>query len=91
MAVINWYPMYGKINLFDRGIAQFDLYLLGGAGVINLGTGSSTLYTGGAGVGFWWTQHFTTRLEARWQGYRDLNNTRAINETVLGLTFGFLL
>ena len=25
MAVISWYPMYGKINFFDKAIAQFDV------------------------------------------------------------------
>ena len=90
LAIINWYPLYGKINLFDRGIAQFDIYLLGGGGTITLGSGSSAVYTVGAGAGFWWTQHFTSRVEARWQGYKDLGGSRAINETVLGLSLGYL-
>lgn len=97
LAVGNWYPIYGKMNLFDAGIAQFDIYFLGGAGQINMAYGSEALYTAGAGVGFWLAQHVSTRLEARWQGYKekiydgaDISN-RNMNETVLQATIGFIL
>lgn len=97
LAVGNWYPIYGKLNLFDAGVAQFDIYLLGGAGQINLDTGSAPLYTAGGGVGFWWNQHVSTRLEARWQGYKDKVYDgseyvgRSMNETVMMATIGFIL
>lgn len=97
MGVINWYPMYGKLNMFDMGITQFDIYLLGGGGQIALSSGSEAIFTAGAGVGFWISQHFSTRFEARWQGYKDHPQVgseitdRNINETVLGLSIGFLL
>ena len=93
LGVINWYPIYGKVNLFDTWIAQFDVYFLAGAGQIMLNSGSTGLYTGGGGIGFWWSQHFSTRVEARWQGYKDrvLDGPRDINQVVLGLTLGFLL
>ncbi len=97
LGVINWYPLYGKLNLFDAGIAQFDIYLLGGAGQINLQSGTTPLYTAGGGVGIWLSQHFSTRLEARWQGYKDQiydgvdTTQRDINQTVLTATLGFLL
>ncbi|MGE0529414.1 MAG: outer membrane beta-barrel domain-containing protein [Bdellovibrionales bacterium] len=93
LGVLNWYPIYGKTNLFDITIAQFDIYLLGGAGQINLASGSAPLYTAGGGVGMWITQHVSTRLEARWQGYQDevYDGSRDINQTVLTATLGFLL
>ncbi len=98
LAVVNWYPIYGKMNLFNAGISQFDIYVLGGAGQINLASsGAVPLYTAGGGVGLWLTQHFSTRLEARWQGYGDKiydgfqSHNRNINQTVLGLTIGVLL
>lgn len=97
VVVGDWYPIYGKLNMFDSGIAQFDVYLLGGAGQINLGNGTAPLYTAGGGVGFWLTQHFSTRLEARWQGFREdvFDGTkmqgRDMNETVLSASIGFLL
>lgn len=97
MAVGAWYPMYGKLNMFDVGITQFDIYFLGGAGQINLSSGTEPVYTAGGGVGFWLAQHMSLRLEARWQGYKDHPTfgaevmDRNINETVLGATFGFLL
>ncbi len=97
MGVLNWYPVYGKMNLFDAGISQFDMYLLGGAGQINLSSGTAPVYTAGGGVGIWFTQHFASRLEARWQGYTDsvYNGAgftkRNIDQTMLTATVSFLL
>lgn len=97
LAVLNWYPIYGKMNLFDAGISQFDIYFLGGAGQTSLGSGQSATYTAGGGVGIWFTQHFASRLEARWQGYQDKVyngidfESRNINQTLLTATIAFLL
>lgn len=98
LGVISWYPIYGKMNLFDAGISQFDIYFLGGAGQINLNSsGNVPLYTAGGGVGLWLTNHFATRLEARWQGYTDKvydglqTHKRGIDQTILSATVSFLL
>jgi outer membrane beta-barrel protein len=97
LGVLSWYPIYGKLNLFDATVSQFDLYVLGGAGTIRTGSGSSPVYTAGGGAGIWLTQHFSTRLEARWQTYQDkietsqLSYKRNMNETLLTMTVGFLL
>ncbi|MBX3021971.1 MAG: outer membrane beta-barrel domain-containing protein [Bdellovibrionales bacterium] len=98
MGVVNWYPIYGKLNMFDLGISQFDIYFLGGAGQVFLGSGTEPIYTAGGGAGIWLAQHLSMRLEARWQGFTDHPQNgnggvenRSINETVLGLSFGFLL
>lgn len=72
LGLIEWYPIYGKINMFDSAIAQFDLYLLGGAGEIQLATeGWVPMYTAGGGVGFWINNNWTARIETRWQNYHD--------------------
>lgn len=97
LVVGNWYPIYGKMNLFDVTVSQFDVYLLGGAGQVNLESGSAPTYTAGLGFGVWFTQHFASRLEARWQGYQDSvwdgfeSRTRDINQTLLTATVSFLL
>jgi outer membrane immunogenic protein len=97
LAVANWYPIYGKMNLFDATISQFDIYVLGGAGQINLESGSAPVYTAGVGAGIWLTQHVASRLEARWQGYEDRPwngyeyESRNINQTLLTMTVSFLL
>lgn len=97
LAVVAWYPMYGKINMFDVGISQFDVYFLGGAGQVMLNSGTEPMYTAGGGVGFWLAQHMSMKFEARWQGYKDHPSVgsevfnRNINETVLGASIGFLL
>jgi outer membrane immunogenic protein len=97
LGVINWYPVYGKINWFDAGVSQFDLYLLGGAGEINRATGMAPLYTADVGIGVWMFKHMSTRLEARWEGHTDQTwdganwNNRQMNEMVMSATVGFIL
>lgn len=98
LGVINWYPIYGKMSIFEAGISQFDLYLLGGGGEVALNSGfHEAAVTAGIGVGVWLSQHFSTRLEARWEGYNDHpyrdNPTlkRDVNETILTASVGFLL
>jgi len=94
MGVINWYPMYGKISLFERGLAQFDMYLLAGGGQVRLKDNQSApTYTAGGGMGFWWTQHFTTRLEVRYQTYEDqiTSGPRQIDLTVFSASLGLML
>ncbi len=93
MGIINWYPLYGKINLFNISVAQFDIYALGGYGQVKLRSGATDTYTAGAGVGFWLTQHFSTRFEARYQHYKDeiWSGSRSLNLTVLTMGIGVLL
>lgn len=93
MAVINWYPMYGKTNLLDRGIAQFDMYLLAGGGQIELNSGWTTVMTAGGGVGIWMTQHFSARGEIRYQNYQDqiITGSRQIHGVVGTLGIGLML
>lgn len=93
LGTVSFYPFYGKLNLFDRSIAQFDLYMIGGAGQTKLRSGSSPTYTAGGGMGLWMTQHFSTRLEARWQGHQDDlgGKKRDLNQTILSASVGFLL
>jgi outer membrane immunogenic protein len=106
LAVINWYPIYGKLNFFDSSVVQFDIYALAGGGMMDYSTGNagaitasgnSPIYTAGGGIGVWLTQHLATRLECRWQGYQDRvfdgaqYDTRSQNEMVLTLGISFLL
>ncbi len=94
MGTISWYPVYGKLNLFDLRVAQFDMYTLLGYGQIRLASGSAPTLTAGGGVGIWLTQHFSTRFEARWQSYSDRpqsGEARPLDLTLLSLTLGFLL
>ena len=72
LATVSFYPIYGKMNLFDSGIAQFDIYLQLGFGKMSLLSGESDLYSIGFGSGVWLTSRITTRLEVRYQQYEDL-------------------
>ncbi len=93
LGVLNWYPIYGKLNLFDLSIAQFDIYFLGGGGQVKLSSGMAPTWTAGGGVGFWLSQHFATHFEVRYQTYEDqmASGSRKLDLTILSATLGFLL
>lgn len=93
IAVVNWYPIYGKINFFDAAIAQFDIYILAGGGQIELESGSSTLLTAGTGFGLWMTKHMTARAEIRYQNYKDqiYTGARNINAATATVGLGWIL
>lgn len=90
----NWYPIYGKINLHDLGVAQYDIYTLGGVGQVTLKSGSTTAFTAGGGIGFWLSQHLTSRFEVRYETFeakRLAGQKERMNLTVLGISMGYLL
>lgn len=93
LATVSWYPIYGKLNIFNKGIAHFDVYALAGGGNINLKSGTKTTLTAGGGVGFWVSQHLTTRFEMRYQTYESerSNGSSKIDLTVASLQMGYLL
>lgn len=101
LASLNWYFMYGKVNLFDVRVVQFDMYAIAGFGQMKLSTDIrdttltkwTNLFTGGLGLGFWFSQHVSSRVEVRYQGYEDSvhTGTRAINQAVATVGLGVLL
>lgn len=88
MAVFSYYPIYGKLNFFDLTVVQFDLYATVGYGQMQLNSGSSDTWTAGGGVGFWWTNHISSRFEVRHQAYQDRVYTGARDISMLVGTFG---
>lgn len=88
LGVIDWYMMYGKINFFDMSVVQFDIYSLLGAGQMQLASGPTPTYTAGGGIGFWFTNHITSRLELRYQGYQDQVDTGSRQQNLLIANFG---
>ena len=93
MALINFYPIYGKLNVFNQGIVHFDVYALAGAGSVNLKSGSKSTWTAGGGVGMWFSQHLTTRVEMRYQNYESTrsNGVNSMDLTVASVQVGYLL
>lgn len=95
LASVSFYPIYGKVNLFNLNVTQFDLYLSAGYGQIQLGrSGSTDLLSFGGGVGFWFTNWLTSRFEIRYQTYEDTigdNQSRRLDQTVFSAKIGFLL
>ncbi len=93
LAIANFYPMYGKLNFFNKAVTQFDIYGSVGFGTINLKSGAKQTWTGGAGVGFWFTQHLSTRFELLYQSYQAERRTgaAAMNVTLANLQIGYLL
>jgi len=96
MGVMNWYMTYGKVNLFDWRVVQFDIYSLAGYGQIRVATdfNGQTLsnwtntWTAGGGIGFWISQHVTSRFELRYQGYSDQQYTGSRDLNLVVGTFG---
>lgn len=93
LALVNWYPIYGKISWFESSITQFDFYLIGGGGSVKLYNGSSPVFTGGVGMGIWWTSRITSRIEVRYQNYKDTiySGPRNVNSMISNIGIGFLL
>lgn len=95
LGTVSWYPIYGKLNIFDQAVSQFDVYVMAGAGSIKLDSDErSSLLTMGSGVGLWLTQHITTRFEVRYQTYKDKKiyaSDPQMNLMSLQFGIGFLL
>ncbi len=93
LGTVSWYPVYGKTNLFDLAVVQFDLYTLAGYGRVKLKSGWSEAITAGGGIGFWLTQHVSSRIEGRWQTYEDRpdDQARRLNVGILTVSLGLML
>lgn len=93
LGLVNWYPIYGKMNLIDKMVAHFDVYLIGGGGQIELKSGTTSTWTAGGGFGVWWTPHLSSRLEARYQTYstKILDQDNKTHLLVGSLQLGWLL
>lgn len=93
LALVNWYPIYGKFSMFDASVVHFDFYLVGGYGQMQLSKSSSPTYTAGTGLGFWVTNNFTTRMEMRYQNYNSeyLGVTKKMDVAVASVQMGWLL
>jgi outer membrane beta-barrel protein len=93
VATVSFYPLYGKMSLFDASVSYFDVYVMLGGGSMQLERGRTGVATGGVGMGMWWTQHFSTRFEVRAQNYDDQAkiNGRNVNSTVATFGIGLLI
>lgn len=93
MALLNWSPIYGKLNLLDKAVAHFDFYLLGGYGQVELFSGPAPTYTAGAGFAFWLTKNFSTRLEMRYQSYEVtyFETKKSMDLALASVQMGWLL
>lgn len=95
-----WYPVYGKINWFDLGVTQFDLYtsVLGGVTSLNRSGDAGTFGIAG-GFALWISQHVAARIEVRYQTHSDQVfseseggfQNRRLDLTAIGASIGFLL
>ncbi len=93
LVVLNWYPIYGKMNLFEKSIAQFDVYGLLGAGQVELKSGTKPTYTVGGGIGFWMSPQISTRMELRYQKYNVeyITGPKNLDLAIASVQVGWLL
>ena len=90
--MVNFAPIYGKINLLDMGVLQFDMYAIGSYGGIRLKSGDTNTFGLGVGLGLWISQHLTSRLEIRQRFYRAqrFDGNVQIRTTLAGVSFGYM-
>ncbi len=93
VAQVNWYPIYGKFKFLNKSIVHFDIYTQLGAGQVELRKSNSTIYQAGLGIGFWWSQHLTSRLEYKYSTYDAEHYKEDISVEMSSLNFsvGYLL
>jgi outer membrane beta-barrel protein len=90
LATVTVYPIYGKTNLLDLAVVQFDFYAVAGYGQIKLEkTGWTDAVTAGGGMGLWLSQHVTSRIEGRWQTYEDVD--RRLHAGIFTVGLGLML
>lgn len=89
----NFAPIYGKVNFFNMGVLQFDIYALATYGMIKLKSGETSTYSIGAGLGLWISQHLTSRIEIRQRTYeaQRFGGGTTVDTTMAGVSFGYLL
>lgn len=93
IGLVNFYPIYGKLNLLDRSVAQFDTYMVLGGGTVNLKSGATPTGILGAGVALWLNPKLSTRLEMRYQNYKAeyITGRQNLNLAVASIQVGWLL
>jgi outer membrane immunogenic protein len=93
MALVNWYPVYGKMSWLEKKVTQFDFYMIGGYGTISLRSGDTSTYTMGLGLGLWLSQSISSRLEIRHQKYQAKysDGTKDMDLAVASAQIGWLL
>lgn len=93
LALVNWYPVVGKLSFGKWGVAHFDTYLTGGLGNMELSNASTSTSTMGIGMGFWINSNLTTRFEYRAQQYKAeyYNKTENMLVGVGSVQMGWML
>ncbi len=98
MAMVSWYPIYGKVSWFESAVSQFDFYVTAGGGQLQWlnglnQTGDSPVYTGGVGMGLWANSWLTSRIEVRYQNYKDrvTSGERNVDSIIMQFGIGIML
>ncbi|MNJ94723.1 hypothetical protein D3C87_124250 [compost metagenome] len=93
LALVNWYPIVGKLSFGKLGVAHFDTYLTAGYGQLELSNGTSPVSSLGVGMGFWVNRNITTRFEYRAQQYKAEYYERTENmlTSVASVQMGWML
>ena len=93
--LLNWYPLYGKFNLYDLGIGHYDIYFLTGGGRVWLRRSAAISLVGGGGLSFWLANRFSLRLEVRYETYKarriNITSEQRLHLTTLSVALGYIL
>jgi len=93
MGFVNFYPLYGKISWLGKSVTHFDVYGQLGYGTMSLKSGSAPVLSGGGGIGLWWNQNMTTRLQMNYLDYTAQYYNGSIKQgiTTASLQIGWLM
>lgn len=91
--LINIYPFYGKFSLWGQSVVQFDFFIQGSYGVIDLESGRTNIWGAGGGMGIWWSKHISSRLEIQYENYlaKRLTEEVSLDLTTAKISMGILL
>ena len=93
--ISNWYPIYGKLNLYDIGIGHYDIYILSGIGRVWLRRGGAIGFIAGGGFAFWISDNISTRIEVKYETYKaqrlSINSEQRLHLTSISLSVGYIL
>lgn len=93
LMTVTLYPLYGKFNLLDLTVVQFDMYTLFGVGQVELKSGTTPLATAALGMALWLSENVSTRIELNYETYQEKPYTGPRQRENLAATvgLGFLL
>lgn len=88
----SWYFIYGKMNVFERFVAQFDMYTILGGGMTYLRREKTPFGSLGIGTAVWISKKMSSRLELFYRSFTSdtLIKKRRVYKPYISWSMGYL-